>query len=138
MMASDDLAARKTGLENRLDSLDSWMIGFTWLVAVGLFIEFYAVLNLAITHDWNVLIDRVGLFLVTIGVSGELAIEHQSHRAERKLREANAEIELEADFRLKAADERIAELNLIAEKEHHKRLELEARLSANGGPLGYA
>ena len=60
-MAPDGLDVRKTELENRIDSLGSWMIAFTWPVAVGLMMEFYAIFNLEWTHDWNALIDRIGL-----------------------------------------------------------------------------
>ena len=112
-------------VEDRIDSLGSWMIGFIWPVAVGLFIEFYAILNLAWTHDWNVIIDRIGLLLVTAGVSGELAIEQKKHSAERKLRRINADIDRESDLALKTADERIAELNLKAEQEQRERLKLQ-------------
>jgi|ERR1017187_1789546 hypothetical protein len=124
-MKSDDLEAHKMAVEDRIDSLGSWMIGFIWPVAVGLFIEFYAILNLAWTHDWNVIIDRIGLLLVTAGVSGELAIEQKKHSAERKLRRINADIDRESDLALKTADERIAELNLKAEQEQRERLKLQ-------------
>jgi hypothetical protein len=53
---------------------------------------------------------------VTIGVAGELAVEHKTHQAERKLRDITAEIKRDADFKLKAADERIAELNAQTER----------------------
>ena len=121
-MTPNGFTTRKTALENQIDSLDLWMIGFTWPVAIGLFIEFYAILNVGWTHNLNVLIDRIGLFLVTVGVSGELAVEHKAHGAERRLREVNADIEHESSLTLKAADERIAELNL-------KRIKLETKLT---------
>jgi hypothetical protein len=95
-MASEDLDARKTALEDGIDSLSAWMIGFTWPVAIGLIMEFYAIFNASLTRDWNVIIDRIGLMLVTAGVSGELAVEHKTHVAERKLRRINTEIEREA------------------------------------------
>jgi hypothetical protein len=122
-MASDDLGTRKTELEDWIDRLGAWMIGFIWPVAVGLFIEFYAVLNPPWTLNWNAFIDRIGLLLVTAGVAGELVIEHKTHSAERKLRGINTQIEHEADLTLKAADERIAELNLA-------RAKIEQRMSA--------
>ena len=94
-------------------------------VAVGLFIEFYAILNLAWIYDFYFIIDRIGLLLVTAGVSGELAIEQKKHSAERKLRRINADIDRESDLALKTADERIAELNLKAEQEQRERLKLQ-------------
>lgn len=115
-MPLDDWNARETNLERRIDLLGSWMIGFTWAVVVGLVIEFYAVFDPAWTGDWNRVIDRIGLLLVTIGVAGELAVEHKTHQAERKLRDVTAEIKRDADFKLKAADERIAELNAQTER----------------------
>jgi len=72
--------------------------------------EFYAIFNFPGTLRWNALIDRIGLLLVTAGVAGELAIEHKTHRAERKLRGINIEIEREMDITLTAADERIEQL----------------------------
>jgi hypothetical protein len=121
-MASDDLEAQKTALEDRLDSLGSWMIGFIWPVAVGLIMEFYAILGVGLTHDRNTLIDRIGLLLVTAGVSGELLIEHKTHSAERKLRGVNVEIE-SGDRQI------IAELNLQAEHERLQRVKIEERLA---------
>jgi len=109
-MASDDLEARKTSLEDRIDALGSWMIRFTWPVAVGLLMEFYAILEFATTQKWNASIDHMGLLLVTAGVAGELAVEQMSHTTERKLRRVNKEIDREAD-------ERIADLNLLVEQE---------------------
>src|ERR1700679_1593393 len=47
-------AVRPTvGCRRPSDSLSAWMIGFTWPVAVGLVMEFYAVLNPAWTPEWN-------------------------------------------------------------------------------------
>jgi len=129
-MKSNDLEARKTALEDRIDSLGSWMIGFIWPVAMGLFMEFYAILNLSCTHDWNLSIDRIGLLLVTAGVSGELVIEQKTHSAERGLRRVNTDIDRESDLALKTADERIAELNLKAEQEQRERLKLQLEIKA--------
>jgi hypothetical protein len=39
-MASDDLDKCKAALEDWIDSLSSWMIGFTWPVVIGLVMEF--------------------------------------------------------------------------------------------------
>jgi len=131
-MASDDLEARKTTLEDQIDSLGSWMLGFTWPVAVGLFIEFYAIFNLVWTRDWNSFIDRIGLLLVTGGVSGELLIEHKTHRAERRLRGINVEIERESDLALKAADERMLALDArIAEAKQNLALAEQHSSEAN-------
>src|SRR5580698_3867677 len=96
-MTSDDLDARKTALEDRIDILGIWMIGFVWPVAVGLVMEFYAVYSLSFTVNWNTSIDRIGLLLVTAGVIGELVIEHKTHTAERRLRGINTAIEQIAD-----------------------------------------
>jgi hypothetical protein len=126
-MASNDLEARRTSLEDKIDSLGSWMISFTWPVAIGLFMEFYAVFDVSCTHDWNRLIDRIGLLLVTAGVSGELAIEHKTHGAEHRLREVNTEIEHKSNLALKAADEHIAELDFAIEQERTKRAQIELR-----------
>jgi hypothetical protein len=128
MTSSDDLEARKTTLEDRVDSLGSQMIVFTWLVVVGLFIEFYAVLGLDATHDWNTLIDRIGLSLVTIGVAGELNVEYRARKEERRLRSVNADIDREAKADLKVKDERIAELNLKAKEQDRERIKLEIEL----------
>ena len=122
-MASDNLDARKTALEDWIDLLSSWMIGFTWPVAVGLFMEFYAIFNPAWTREWNVIADRIGLLLVTAGVSGELAIELKTHGAERRLREVNAEIENKSNAALRHANERIATLQLETERLHNENNE---------------
>jgi hypothetical protein len=128
-MVSDALEARKAALEDRIEALGSWMIGFIWPVAIGLFIEFYAVLQLDLTKDWNALIDRIGLLLVTAGVAGELVIEHKTHTSERRLRAVDTEIERELDAELKAAEERIAELKLTTEQERLARIEIEKQMT---------
>jgi len=115
-MAADDLDQMRENLENEIDRWDARGIGFTWPVAFGLLLELYAAFNLQLTHDWNTLIDRIGLVLVTAGVAGELAAGSKAHSAERKLRAVNAEVEREAEANLKAADERIAGLQLETEK----------------------
>lgn len=124
-MTSEDLDERKRTLENSIDSLGSWMIGFTWPVAIGLLMEFYAILNSPWTVAWNVLIDRIGLLLVTAGVIGELLIEHKTHHKERKLREIDAEIERQAELKLKSADERIASLLKEGEEARLARIKAE-------------
>ena len=106
----------KKALEDRLDSLESWEIAFTYPVAIGLILEFYAAFALNITAKWNACIDRSGLLLVTIGVVAELIIERKIHRANRQLRDADAEIDRRAQAELKAKDEQIAELNLARAK----------------------
>jgi hypothetical protein len=83
-MLSSDLDVRKNDLEDRIDSWGSWMIGCIWPVAVGLVMEFYAVLKLCWSQRWNEPIDRIGLLLVTAGVAGELLVEYKTHGAERK------------------------------------------------------
>ncbi len=127
-MTPEDLESRKASLEDWIDLLGSWMIGFVWPVAVGLLIEFYAVLGLSWTQSQNALIARIGLLLVTAGVIGELVIGHKTHGAERKLRALNVEIEHVADLNLKAADERIALLNLSVERERLARIKIEEEL----------
>ncbi len=103
------------------------MIRCIWPVAVGLAMEFYAILNVVLTRQWNGFIDRMGLLLVTAGVAGELVVEYKAHGAERRLRRVNAEIEREAETQLKAADERIAGLDL-------ERARIEGKLLRTLGP----
>ena len=129
-MTSDDLEARKADLEDWIDGLGAWMIGFVWPVAVGLVIEFYALLGLSLTANWNVFIDRIGLLLVTGGVIGELVIEHKTHTAERKLRGVNSQIEHKADLALKAADERIALLDRDTAEARRETAKLQLQLQS--------
>lgn len=123
-MEPDDLSQRKKALEDSIDGFGRWMIGFTSPVAIGLLMETYAIFQLRLTVAWNPTIDRVGLILVAAGVVGELVIEVMVHRMERKLRTVNAEIEREADAKLKAADERIAALQLETERLRKENLEV--------------
>ncbi len=129
-MASDDLARRKEALENSIDSLGGWLIGFTAVVVIGLFIELYHLIaHLSITHDWWELVDSVGTGVVAAGVSGELLIEFLARRKERKLRNVNADIDNDYQGKLTAANERIAELNLQSEQERLARVKIEERLA---------
>lgn len=127
-MNLDDPILEKSREEDRLEFLDRLMIGFTWAVAMGLFIEFYAAFGLDSTRELNGLIDRIGLFLVTVGVAGELAVEHRTHRADRRLREINSAIEMQLELKLRESDELVAKLNLKAEEEQRKRVTIEQAL----------
>jgi hypothetical protein len=146
-MTSEDLERRRTRLENSIDNLGWWMIGFTGLVVIGLFIELkLPFLEFIRTYNWRVFVDSLGALLVAAGVAGEFYIEFRAHRRESRLRQVNIEIEAESAMQLKEADERIAtaqqraeeaheraanaelkaaQASLIAEQERIKRLELE-------------
>lgn len=128
MTSSDDRLAERKSLEDSIDAWGSWLIGFIWPVVVGLVMEFYTIMGFEWSRDWNQLVDRIGLLLVTAGVSGELLAESKTHGAERRLRRINEDLE-------RLADERIAELNLKAEQEHAARVRIEQSIAVRDSPL---
>jgi len=50
---ANDAELRKKSLEDQIDKWAAREISVTWPVAVGLIIEFYAVLSFAVTRNWN-------------------------------------------------------------------------------------
>ncbi len=122
-------ALRRDELEESIDSLAGWMIGFTTVVVIGLVMELVALGSLGIRHRQQTVLDLAGEALVTLGVGGELSVEFQAHRKERKLREVNARISAAEKRKLSDAETRIAELNLAAERERHARVRIESYLN---------
>ncbi|MDE3196813.1 MAG: hypothetical protein KGN84_10745 [Acidobacteriota bacterium] len=105
-----DLSRRKKSLEDAIDRLGAWMIGFTLVVVVGLSIELYAVIISFLRKPYFSLVDAVGLLFVTVGVGGELAVEFFTHGKEKALRRTNEEIEADADKKIAERDRTIARL----------------------------
>jgi len=118
---SQKLTKEKSRLEAVIDRLDTGMLLSILAVVIGLIIEYLFEFIpktdptlLSITH-------KVGGGIVTLGVSGELIIEYFHGKQETKLREIN-------DAIIGANTERVAELNLEAEKERLARVNIEQRL----------
>jgi hypothetical protein len=124
-----ELELRRDELEESIDSLSAWMIGFTTVVVIGLVMELIALGSLGIRQRQQTVLDLAGEALVTLGVCGELSVEFRAHRKEGKLRAVNAEISAEDKRKLSAAETRIAELNLAAEQERHARVRIESYLN---------
>jgi hypothetical protein len=121
-METEDRDGQKKTLEDKIDGLGKWMIGFTTPVAVGLLMETYAIFEPQVTASANTLIDRIGLMLVAAGVVGELLVEVMMHRMEHKLRTVNANIE-------RQANETIAGLNSETEVLRKQNLEMASFLA---------
>jgi hypothetical protein len=123
LMTSEELRRRRDSLESFIDWLNWGMVGFTVIVAIGLVIEWnQPTFRLLGLHDF-------GGLLVTGGVSGEVLMAFIAQIKGRTLRIVNANIESDDNTRLKAADERIAELNLKAEQEQLARVKIEEKLA---------
>lgn len=128
MISSEQLERLKVRAEASIDSLGKWMISFTAVVVIGLAIEYnHSFVLFVRTYDWNILRESLGGLLVTVGVAGELFIEFRAHRRETLLRNINAEIEHEAEERLKAADERIADAQRHANEANERAANAELR-----------
>jgi hypothetical protein len=95
---SMDLSALESSiktLESSLDSWATWLFVATFLVVVGLILEYwYEIRDLLASrpferkHSLTIL----GAILGTIGVAGELVIEYQASRVETALRRANGKV----------------------------------------------
>src|SRR5579864_6734791 len=126
---SDDIAAAKTSLERSVDSWERIAHVFTAVVAVGLVIEYRdPFLKFMSTWDWRYVWESIGGILVTIGVAGELLTGFRSSAKDGKLREANSILATRATELIAASNERIAELNLKAEKEQNERIKAQVEL----------
>jgi hypothetical protein len=124
-----DIMAVKSSLEKSVDSLEIFTHVFTALVAVGLIVEYRdPFLNFIKTHDWRFISGSIGGVLVTVGVAGELLSGFRSTAKDGDLREANSILAFRATQLLAASNERIAELNLIAEQARTELAELELQV----------
>jgi hypothetical protein len=112
MTPSDDLSHRKEELEVSLDRYGKRSRIFGVLVVVGLIIEFTAIFLSFFHEAISRIVDACGLFIVTVGVGGEIRAEFNSHRAERRLRVVNVELSALADENVRERDEQIERLRL--------------------------
>ncbi len=116
-MDSSDFSSALKSLEDRSDSLSSWLIVFTFVVVLGLIVEYFGSfvklsklleLRLRPFHLFKpdkrkraVTLARalIGGVLVTGGVAGEFWIETRESKVETKLRDKNhsAQAQLERD-----------------------------------------
>ncbi|MGH9561761.1 MAG: hypothetical protein ACRD3S_09930 [Terracidiphilus sp.] len=136
-MAAADLVSKVANLESTIKSLDvsfdrveSWLLGFTLLVVVGLIIEYWDDIRKLRTFsrrqrtglDWPSHTDNfgaafravIGGILVTIGVAGELVEEFQGYRIGTSSRDANAKIVALLTDEAKTAERKIADDDKIA------------------------
>lgn len=112
-------------LEQRLDSLGVWLIVSTAVVVLGLILEFAfdEDLKRLITErpfKWRLFLTIVGVFLITIGVAGELFVQFKASKVETNLRTNSHQVEallnrLAAEANKKAEGERLARLQLEGE-----------------------
>lgn len=129
---SEEIIGIKASLERSIDFLSVWMHGFTAVVAVGLIIEYRdPFIKFWHTHDLNYIRNAIGGIMVTIGVAGELLIGFRASSKDGRLRMANSVLALRSADLIASQSERIAALNLQAERERKERIQLEARV----GPL---
>jgi hypothetical protein len=130
-MTSEELEVfeqRRIALKSSVDSLGAWLVGFIVAVVAGLGIELYRpIVSLLDKFDLATLVELIGTALVTLGVTGELAVEWKTHRNERELLRIDAVIEREDKRQL-------VELNLLAEQERLARVKLEEKLLRTVGP----
>lgn len=122
---SDNNAARRTGASAQsLERAIDWLTSFGHLCAIIVVIGVVLEYRKAFVGLWNhftltelraFVRETLGGILVAIGVAGELWFGFLADRKDNKLRSINAE--------------RIAELNLSAERERLARVKLEAHLA---------
>ena len=125
-----DIIAFKSSIERSIDSLEAIAHVFTAFVAVGLIIEYRdPFVNFIRTHEWRYITGSIGGVLVTVGVAGELLAGFRSTTKDGMLREANSTLAYRSAELLMASNERIAELNLMAEKERLARAQIEQSIS---------
>lgn len=103
MPAQLDLETLENGvrvLEISLDSVEVWLAISTFLVVVGLVLEYWhEVADLVKrireqpTFPWKAFLGIVGGALVTIGVAGELALQFRAATIETKIRASSHQIE---------------------------------------------
>src|SRR4051794_2621320 len=111
------LELRRDELKDSVESLGRLLILFIVVVVIGLIIELtQPILLLVNRFDPWVLAELIGSAGVAIGVTGELAVEWNTHRKERELLRIDAEIEREDKLQLQSANLRIAELQDEAAK----------------------
>lgn len=107
-------------------------------VLLGVLVDDTNVLPLLFGHPslWSALRDkRFGGAMIAVGIAFEILFSMLVSGREKLISSINAQRRIEAEQKtvdalekLKAADERIAALNLKAEQEGHERIKLEAEL----------
>jgi hypothetical protein len=103
--------------EQSLDSVESWLFIATFLVVIGLVLEYWhPFVELRDAHrrrplfPWKKLLEIMGGVLVVIGVAGELMAQFYAARIETRIRSNTYQIETLLNG--KAEKERTARLNL--------------------------
>jgi|SRR5712691_9124339 len=142
-------------LETSLGSLERWLAFMTALVVLGLVLEYWhelpeAIATLKRTWSWKPLCSIAGAILITVGVSGELAVQFIASGRETTLRKVNdavfAGLNNEAARARKDAGDAIeraghaenrasknereaAQLRKVAEQERLARIRVEERVA---------
>jgi hypothetical protein len=112
-MNSSALESSIKTLEMSLDSLGFWLSVWTFLVVLGLVIEYWhdvRDLIVARPFNWKLFQTLVGGVLITVGVGGELYVQVKASRIEGQLRERNHQAL--ANAAKEAEDERLARIGL--------------------------
>jgi hypothetical protein len=100
-MDPSGLESTSRRLESSLDHWGWWILGSTFVVVLGLVIEYWEPITEfidewrrpAAAFPWKKFVELTGGILVTIGVAGELGFTYKASRTETKLRENNHQIE---------------------------------------------
>lgn len=129
MTKASENGDEKACLEKTIDALGTAMLFAILAVVIGLIIEYLLEFVPGTDASLLTLCHKIGGGVVTAGVAGELVIEFIHGKKETKLREATNSVIIEARDRALRAEERIAELNLLAEQERHARVKLEQKFA---------
>src|SRR5438094_936050 len=95
-MDLSSLESSISALEKALDSLEFWLVVSTFLVVIGLILEYWHEVKRLIEErpfKWKAFQEIVGALLVTAGVAGELVIQFRASTVETALRSASHKVE---------------------------------------------
>lgn len=99
-MSLSALETAVTALEKSLDSIETWLAISTFLVVIGLVLEYWHEVKELIEQvrkrppfPWKKLQEIVGGVLVTVGVAGELALQFHASTVETAIRSNSHKIE---------------------------------------------
>jgi hypothetical protein len=158
LMNLADLQRTIHDLESALDGLGVWLLVATVLVVLGLVLEYFhqipeSIREYKTNRSWGPIFIILGGILITLGVAGELFVQHLASGKETALRKANDQLfaqlnseaaqarkdagdaiesAAKADERASANEKESARLSKIAEAERLERIRLEAAVAPRG------
>jgi len=133
-MSPEELQQSIKQLESALDNLGVWLLVAIALVVLGLVLEYaHQIPESIATYKkertiWPLLV-IVGGILITVGVAGELLIQHLASPKETALRKANDELVGLLNLKTANALQEAARLGKVAEDEKLERIKLEAAVA---------